>query len=221
MKNSIKQLVLALLCLNSLLAIAQQGDTLEIQRNEKGKITFARFKPEANRKIADGENFLKTFLDAGPADELRLKKETIDQLGITHIRYQQYYQGIKVENAEYLLHGKDGLIETINGDFQDVGISSVKPSITEQQALDSALNFVGAQKYKWEDAEMEQLVKQNTNNPKATYYPEGELVIVRDALKDNGKLKLAWKFTIHPRFLIMNNGFMWMRSRVKWLEQPL
>lgn len=95
MKNFTKLLFAALLCLNSLFSIAQQSDTLEIQRNEKGKVFFARFKPDANRKVQDGVNFLKDVLRAKPDDDLRLTKETIDKLGISHRIYQQYYKGIK------------------------------------------------------------------------------------------------------------------------------
>jgi len=72
-------------------------------------------------------------------------------LGIKHKRFQQYYKGLKVENAEYLLHGKDDNIEVINGDFQHINIDDVKPTFNEQQALEKALEFVGAKMYKWED----------------------------------------------------------------------
>jgi Zn-dependent metalloprotease len=41
-------------------------------------------------------------------------------MGLTVKRYQQYYKGIEVDNAEYLLHGKDGRIEAMNGDYQDI-----------------------------------------------------------------------------------------------------
>lgn len=40
---------------------------------------------------------------------------------------------------------------------------------------------------------MEQFAKQNSGNADATYYPKGELVILRDSLKN---FQLAWKFTI-------------------------
>lgn len=196
MKRFNQLLLTTLLCLNSLFSVAQQGDTLSIQRNEKGNITFARFKPDVKRRIEGGENFLKSALHTKQGDDFRLIKEITDALGISHQRYQQYYKGIKVENAEYLIHGKNGIIETINGDYQEVNIMSVAPSITEQQAINEALNYVNAQKYKWQDPGMERFIKQNTNNPNATYYPKGEIVITRDLLKGGKSLRLAWKFTI-------------------------
>jgi bacillolysin len=135
---------------------------------------------------------LQTKLD----DELRLTKDTTDNLGITHLRYQQYYKGIKVDNAEYLVHGANQTIETINGDFQDIAISVIVPSLSEQQALYDALNFVNAKKYKWQDKGLEKLIKTRKNDQNATYYPKGELVITKDYLNGSKDFKLAWKFII-------------------------
>lgn len=96
MKPFQKLVFIALLCLSFFFSNAQQNDTLEIQRNEKGKISFARFKPDINKKIQNAVNFLKVVLQAKPQDELRLIKQTTDKLGIAHDLYQQYYNGIKV-----------------------------------------------------------------------------------------------------------------------------
>lgn len=57
-------------------AAAQKGDTIEIQRNTKGEISFARFKIDSNRTMQNAITFLKTVLQTGPGDEFRLVKET-------------------------------------------------------------------------------------------------------------------------------------------------
>jgi len=128
-----------LLCYSSLISFAQKGDTLEIQRSEKNSITFARFKPNGNRKMYDGAEFLETVLSAKENHRFKLVKVKIDELGISYRRYQQYYKGVKVENAEYLIHGKNSVIETINGDFQKVSISTVTPYISEEKAITATL----------------------------------------------------------------------------------
>ena len=101
-----------------------------------------------------------------------------------------------MENAEYLLHGKGDNIEYINGDFQDINLQTIEPAINEQQALLFALEFAGAEKYKWEDIDMENFIKQNQSNPNASYCPQGELVISKDYLKGSNLFKLSWKFII-------------------------
>jgi Zn-dependent metalloprotease len=182
-----------LLSLSILWANAQQGDTLEIQRNEKGNITFARFKNSESRKLKDGTLFLHEVLKETPGNDFKLVKEDTDKLGIIHLRYQQYFNGVRILGAAFLLHGRNGNIETMNGHYANVSLTSVKPVLDEDQALTKSLHFVNAKKYKWQDPAMEQFAKQNSGDPNATYYPKGELVIVRDSLNN---FQLAWKFTI-------------------------
>ena len=114
---------------------------------KNGTIVFAYFKINENsdRKIENDTVFLKSILNAKKEDGFRLKSETTDDLGITNKKFQQYYRGIKVDNAEYVLHGKNGLIEVINGYFQIITILSVEPSINERQALSKAMDYVGAE----------------------------------------------------------------------------
>jgi bacillolysin len=195
MKNFTSLLILALFsfCFTT---IAQQKDTLKIVRNDKGIITFVSFAPRTERTMANGETFLKEVLKLEQKEDFRLQKENTDKYGIIHQRYQQYYNGIKVEGAEYLVHGKNRIIETINGNYRKVGIISTSQQLAEQQALEKAIVYVDAEIYKWEDKGMELFIKKNTGNSDATYYPKGELIIVKDAMKDKGNFKLAWKFTI-------------------------
>lgn len=126
MKQITKSAFLITLLLNSIFAIAQGNDTLDIQKNEKGKVKFARFQANANstRKMKNDTVFLKSILKAKNEDGFRKTKEDLDELGITHKKFQQYFKGLKVENSEFLIHGKDGNIEVINGDFIDIDILS-------------------------------------------------------------------------------------------------
>lgn len=192
-----------MLSLNLLNAKAQQNDTLEIQRNDRGIVNFIRFRLNPERKIQNDTIILRSILHARKEDGFKSISESKDELDMIHKKFQQYYRGIKIENAEYLIHGKNGIIETLNGNFEPVKISSIKPSIDESQALRKALIFVNSKKYKWEDEPFENFIKQRTNNPDATYYPKGELVIAKDYIKGSRKFRLAWKFTISS--LIPNN----------------
>ena len=166
---------------------AQQSDTLHIRRGENGKIRFASFVENENsdRKMQNDMAFLRSILQMKDGDELRLKNITTDELGITRKRFQQYYRGIIVENAQYLLHGKNGSIDHINGSFQAIDLQTVEPVLNEQQALRKALEYVGAEKYKWEDLDEEKFIRQHTNDPNATYYSKGELVIAKDYIRRN------------------------------------
>jgi len=202
MNKIIKLLIILMLVCSANLAKSQTNDTLEIKRGKNGVIEFVRLKPDNTRRLTDGSAFLKKLLKTNPADDFILIEETTDDLGMMHRRYQQYYGKIKVDGASYSLHGRKGQIEILAGNFQAIK-SATKPGLTQEQALKKALAFVGAKKYKWQDPELEKAKQQRTNDPKATYYPKGELLEARDYLNDGGKYKLAWMFMISS--LLPNN----------------
>lgn len=168
----------------------------EVQRNSNGTIGFARLVPVANYKISDGLNFLKSTLKSGPEDSWAETSKTNDQLGMSHIKYQQFYKGVKVENAEYMLHEKSGSIEVMNGDYQIVKLKTVKPRLTAEDGLKAAMKYMKADRYMWQEVSMEKLIKEQSKDPSATYYPKAELVISRDFLKGGRTFLLAWKYRI-------------------------
>ena len=92
--------------------------------------------------MSNAINFLKTTLQTKAGDEFRLISEkTIPKTGVTTKRFQQYYRGVKVDNAQYLLHSRNGYIEVMKGGFQDVNIPTVVPVFNEQQTLLKALEY--------------------------------------------------------------------------------
>jgi bacillolysin len=182
--------------IQSVFTFAQQNDILDLQRNKNGKITSARFQPSNARRLTDGPRFLKKLLGTKESHEFRLLIETTDDLGFVHQRYNQFYKGVRIDNADYLVHGRNGLIETINGEFPDIDSVHTSPTVNEAAALTRATGYVGAKKYKWEDANLERLVKEIKKDSKATYYPTGELVFAMESLKGTSRYTLSWKFTI-------------------------
>jgi bacillolysin len=126
-----------------------------------------------------------------------------DELGFTHYRYQQVFLGIPVEHSSYILHTKDGLIQSQNGKWVKDFPSHLKTtaSFTEATALQTALNEIGANSYKWQVATDEIFIKQEQNNVHATYFPKGELVFYSN---ENdivpSEIKLAYKFDIFAAY---------------------
>lgn len=194
-KITICILIILLIC-NTHITRAQQNDTLEIQRDEQGSVKFARFSLNPNRMMKNDLQFLQSVLQGKKEDSFILTSEISNESGGTHRKYQQYYRGLKVENAEYLVHGRNGVIETINGNYESIKILSITPALNEQLALRNALDFVNSKAYKWEDESYEKFIKQKTNNPDTSYYPVGELLIINASSKGGKNYKLAWKFRI-------------------------
>jgi Zn-dependent metalloprotease len=95
-------------------------------------------------------------------------------MGEIHYRYNQYYKGIEIIGAQYILHEKNGYIRSANGRLVHKLNLDVKPILSEQSALSAALREVNATSYMWENSANEQFLKREQNNPNATFF-EGSL----------------------------------------------
>jgi Zn-dependent metalloprotease len=115
MTHMIKKMVFTtLFTMSAYFLFAQDDKSPDVLRTRTGNIYFARINPAQTKSLKEAPAFLHDFLKAPQGHEFRLTKEETDKLGNTHQRYAQYYQGIKIEGAEYLVHGKKGLIENTN-----------------------------------------------------------------------------------------------------------
>ena len=182
----------AALLLFATFASAQAQDAARIANKvvgNDGQLELVQFTAEGKAALRglSGDQVLRQQLALTNADQMVQRTADTDQLGFVHQRFAQYYQGIRVEHADYLVHSKGGTVESINGDFEKISGLSTTPLVSEKVALSQALNKVGAKKYMWQTGEA---------NAEA-YQPTGELVIVRDARVENGPQVLAWKFNVY------------------------
>jgi Zn-dependent metalloprotease len=126
----------------------------------------------------------------------KVLKSEADDLGFTHRKYQQYYKNYPVIGAIYIVHEKDNHIHSLNGLIEDKLSVDTKVSLSEGQALNKALGYMKGEKYIWEDQNEEAHLKSISQDPSASYYPKGELVIVTDRL-GKGAYRLAYKFDVY------------------------
>ncbi|GAB3201301.1 Zn-dependent metalloprotease [Pontibacter aydingkolensis] len=181
-----------------------QGQSKIKQKLEaaNGTPAFIEFNTQAGAHRADqATEVLKTYLDLSPSDVMKKAKTEKDDIGFTHQRFEQYYKGIKVEHASYIVHSKNGVVQSINGDFKKISNLNTQATLSEKAALANALQYVNAQTYMWQVPEQEAWAKQLANDPNATFYPKGELVIIKNDFANTkekqGKPVLAYKFDIY------------------------
>ena len=170
--------------------MAQSQDT-EVD----GVIKHIKF--DENRPSSQAaQAILKDKLELRDDDEFILYDKIEDQLGFTHAKYQQYHKGLKVEFGNYIIHSKKNQVQTMNGDYFPIDEEvNIAPTLSEEQALNAALNHIGADIYMWESADNEAFAIQN--EPTGTYFPTGELVIVKQFFKERQDPDLAYKFDIY------------------------
>jgi bacillolysin len=184
------------------LAQAQTADRLQKKElGQDGQPTLIQFRDGARPSSTDGAFVLREQLRLGTDEQMRPARLETDQFGFSHQKFDQYYKGVKVEHATYTVHARGGAVESLSGDYEKVAKLNTTPSLSADAALGRALAAVGAQKYMWQDASEEAGLKASEDNAKATYLPQGELVIVRDGRRnaETGPLVLAWKFNVYAQ----------------------
>jgi len=178
-----------------------QSNAQDANQNVKEKFTDKRGKPSLiifNEKSAykntDSQKVLREQLGLKDnSSYVKIKSEN-DRIGFLHEKFQQYYQGIKIEFATYSLHSKSGKLESMSGEFYQLDNVNTHPTLSKNQAFNQALQQIGATAYLWESP-----ADAKINNYKK---PDGELVLLPIVDEDeNGKtteeLRLAYKFDIY------------------------
>ena len=113
-----------------------------------------------------------------------------DNLGLTHQKFQQYYDGLKIEFATCTLHEKEGRVSSMSNNIFDIRTLDVTPSISALQAFNKAVAHVGAVTYMWQDAD-------ESRAADAYQKPSGELVVFPPVANVSETARLAFKFDMY------------------------
>ncbi len=139
----------------------------------------------------------KGLLELNTDDKLLKISTTTDELGYEHQRYLQHYKGIPIEHAWYFVHAKNGKTQTANGKLAKGLQVDVRSVITQENALDKIVGSNKSHKYAWKDTRVEGNFKTMTNDPDASFYPKGELLITKRAENTpTEEYVLAYRFEI-------------------------
>lgn len=130
-------------------------------------------------------------------DTFTLLKKEQDDIGYTHYRFQQHFKGVPLDGVQFLLHEKNGKLTSANGNFYS-GIDLITTaSISKQEAIQKAIQFVGAEKYLWDNPKEEQFLKTIKKDVNATYSPKAELVIAPiNGIYANENFRLCYRVNI-------------------------
>jgi Zn-dependent metalloprotease len=157
---------------------------------------FVRLDEPSGITIQEFIPWLKKLVQADASIDFKLIKQEADNLGFEQYRYIQTFQQIPIDKSWYIVQVKNNMVNSFNGLALNVKQKLPgKPALAEAQALEMAKRFVGAAKYKWEDAAWTADLRKRTKNPNATYFPKAELVW--SVSNDNTIFKLSYKFDIN------------------------
>ncbi len=188
--------IFCIVCISSVQAADRISKTQYLY--DKKIPTFIDIVQDEERTVEDfdktsSKNYLKSLLKYNDETTAVPIKKYKDKIGGYHESFVEYYRGVEVEGTKYTIHyGKDGNVYKASGCFWTIDQLNTIPKISEGNALQYAIRHIGAKKYAWEDSDSERMIKHLKNDPNATNYPKGILLI---HIKDNLPY-LAYKFII-------------------------
>lgn len=159
---------------------------------------------EKNQPINFNGAQLKTLLDLNQNADLVLSKTEQDKLGFIHYKYYQTYKGVPIENSMYIAHTKNGILKSLGGaivtDFDPAIDNRAAQKVSKTDAVSIAVKHVHAQVYAWQDAAMEQRIKEQKNDKNASYAPTASLVWYSpNEDVSSRELRLCYKVDVYAR----------------------
>jgi len=158
-----------------------------VQLRKEAQIPFGNFQMWAH------ENF-----KLSTAYGFQLLSTETDAIGMTHYRYQQTWNGFPMAGTMMIVHVKNNMVVSVNGTSFNKVHATTAAALTEDIALNKALSYMNAAEYRWQLPQMEELIKRQTNNPNATSFPKGELMLApsKGNYTDDA-YRLAYRFDIY------------------------
>jgi Zn-dependent metalloprotease len=162
-----------------------------------GHIQYAEFKAPMALQMEAIPTYLKKIYHLQGQYALKLLRADEDELGFTHLRYQQLYNGVPIVGGVLIAHVKDGKLVSFNGEIFFINTNEQK--VLEANAcLSIALDTVKAEVYKWQVPEEEAMLKEIKENPNATWLPKGELMYCPKDLNFNQPIfYLSYQFQVY------------------------
>ena len=137
--------------LNVLTQLRSQGNETKISWNEfnatptflVGKLTAANYIMKFSSPVSAALQFIDDykvlFKLNSPTEELIFLTNQMDQIGMTHVKFNQVYQGLTIKGSQLIVHFDiDGSISCVNGRFIPTPDISLKPSVTQNAATQIA-----------------------------------------------------------------------------------
>jgi gliding motility-associated-like protein len=99
-----------------------------------------------------------------------------DQLGQSHLRLQQYHNGIKVNTGVYIIHSKADKILSINGTYVPELVLKGSKILSSAESIEKMLQSFPSEQYYWQDESMNYFLRDLSDVKDTSYYPVTSLV---------------------------------------------
>lgn len=146
------------------------------------------------------ENYIDQHREAWALDvnaDFLTIKQWQDDLELDHVKTQQSHQGVPVEGAILLLHGKNGMVTHANGHVVKGQFATASPQINPEEALLAVQTFFEPHQLYYEDPIKEAWIKNFKEDKSATFKPVPVLTYVNEKFSRRAEdYRLAWKIDV-------------------------
>ncbi len=189
-----RKIIIALALFINVFATEAQYNIEVLDSFIDGTIKFANIQSKViSEKTEDSKSFLKDILKTDEGTDFYLRDVQTDDLGMTHEKYQQTHNGIKVAFHEYIVHkDKERIIVSINGDYSKLPKDIRQtPILSFSDALEK-----GTTKKNMKNVTVHQLQKEKSVEKYTTQGTDKyELVYI---IGNDNQWHLAYKATLTP-----------------------
>ncbi len=158
---------------------------------------WIKFKPEAKVNPRTLFTDYPAIFHLSPGNEMRVKAEETDELGLTSFRFQQFFKAVEVENAEFRVRARENVAISANGhlayNFQP---ETTAPQVPEERAWSIVHERIPAERYFREDNFLADFENQDAPN-REPYRPKGKLLFTEVPNSPAAERKLAWMFKVY------------------------
>lgn len=119
---------------------SESGSIIFIENNKEG-LTGKQQRKTASAQAYDFLEDVKGQLNVeNPKKEFTAISSINDEQGLSHLKFQQEYKGIKIYGAEIVTHADDKKVKSLNGKaFPTPSNLNIKPKINEKEAISLGL----------------------------------------------------------------------------------
>ena len=160
-----------------------------------------KFSDEMIIETSEFVPWLKLTFEMSSDIDFALIKSESDELGYLHQRYAQTYKGITIDRADYIVQSSNGRVISFRGDAYLIENVNTVAALDESLALKHALDYMGDLNYLWNSESWENEIKEQENDPNASYFPVGDLIITKFGNANENavskEFRLAYRFDIY------------------------
>lgn len=120
-----------------------RSDVTVVERISDGTIKYVRYAATDDNIPVNANEFFATTLKKRNTDDFVMDRSNDTDNGMHYESYQQYYQGVRVDDGYYCFSFKNGRMKRIRGHYVNVAGIDFQPSITKDEAINHYASYFG------------------------------------------------------------------------------